>query len=84
MAYHAPETLQLNECGKEADWYALGVLLYEMLVGVPAYYNADADINYNNILTGPLKMPRNVSADARDLIVQLLNRNPKKRFGSGP
>ena len=70
--------------GKEADWYAFGALLYEMLVGLPAYYSADIDEHYRNIMSGSLKMPPSVSTDARSLIVQLLNRNPNKRLGSGP
>ena len=37
-----------------------------------------------NILTGPLRIPSTMSEDARDIILNLLNRNPKKRLGSGP
>ena len=38
----------------------------------------------DNILTGPLRIPQTMSEEARDLILNLLNRNPKKRLGSGP
>jgi len=38
-AYLAPEMLRKAGHGKSVDWYLLGVLLYEMLVGIPPYYN---------------------------------------------
>lgn len=37
-AYLAPEVLKRSGHGKSVDWYLLGVLLYEMLVGIPPYY----------------------------------------------
>ena len=40
FAYQPPEMLQGLKHGKEADWYMLGVLLYEMMTGLPAYYAA--------------------------------------------
>jgi len=38
-AYLAPEMLKRQGHGKSVDWYLLGVLLYEMLVGIPPYYS---------------------------------------------
>lgn len=38
-AYLAPEMLQNKPHGKSVDWYGLGVLLYEFLVGVPPYFD---------------------------------------------
>ncbi len=38
-AYLAPEMLRRSGHGKSVDWYLLGVLLYEMLVGIPPYYS---------------------------------------------
>lgn len=38
-AYLAPEMLKRSGHGKSVDWYLLGVLLYEMLVGIPPYYS---------------------------------------------
>jgi len=38
-AYLAPEMLKRTGHGKSVDWYLLGVLLYEMLVGIPPYYS---------------------------------------------
>ena len=41
LAYLAPEMIKRTGHGKSVDWYLLGVLLYEMLVGVPPYYSSD-------------------------------------------
>ena len=41
VAYLAPEMLRRSGHGKSVDWYLLGVLLYEMLVGIPPYFNKD-------------------------------------------
>ena len=40
-AYLAPEMVKKVGHGKAVDWYLLGVLLYEMLVGIPPYYDND-------------------------------------------
>ena len=82
-AYLAPEMLKRSGHGKSVDWYLLGVLLYEMLVGIPPYYSNNKDQLYENIQKGPLKLPNFLSEDARALLIALLNRNPSKRLGSG-
>lgn len=43
VAYLAPEMLKRTGHGKSVDWYLLGVLLYEMLVGVPPYFTSNRD-----------------------------------------
>lgn len=43
VAYLAPEMLKRTGHGKSVDWYLLGVLLYEMLHGVPAYFTHNRD-----------------------------------------
>lgn len=53
-AYLAPEILQGCNYGKSVDWYNLGVLMYEFLVGVPPYYSDNIDKLYENIKTGPI------------------------------
>jgi len=68
---------------KSIDWYLLGVLLYEMIVGVPPYFSTDRQKLFENIQGGPLKIPHTMSENARGLILQLLNRNPMKRLGAG-
>jgi serine/threonine protein kinase len=80
-AYLAPEILQNRNYGKSVDWYNLGVLLYEFMVGVPPYYSDELEKLYENILSGPIQFPRQMSNEARDLISKLMIRNPMTRLG---
>jgi serine/threonine protein kinase len=83
VAYLAPEMLRKQGHTKSIDWYLLGVLIYEMLVGVPPYFNTEKKKLFENIQSGPLKIPNNMSQPAKSLILLLLNRNPSKRLGQG-
>jgi serum/glucocorticoid-regulated kinase 2 len=78
----APEILKGQGHGKAVDWWSLGILLYEMLVGLPPFYSENINDMYDLILKSDLKFPSNIPADARDLLVGLLERDEKKRFGS--
>ena len=82
IAYLAPEMLKRSGHGKSVDWYLCGVLLYEMLVGVPPYFTQDKDQMFYNIQKGCLKIPANLSLEAKSLLIGLLNRNPQKRLGA--
>ena len=82
-AYLAPEMLRKTGHGKSVDWYLLGVLLYELIVGKPPYYVNDREKYFKNIQVGPLKVPDFISPDCKSLLVALLNRNPTKRLGGG-
>lgn len=82
MAYLAPEVLLRKGHGRQVDWYMLGIFIYELLVGAPPYYDAEKEVLKENIKRAPLKIPRFLSQEARDLIIKLLIRNPKKRLGS--
>ena len=89
IAYLAPEMLMRAGHGKAVDWYLLGVLMYEMLVGEPPYFSTNKEQLFHNIQRGKLKLPAFVSQEARALLIevsatQLLQRNPAKRLGSGP
>ena len=68
IAYLAPEILARTGHGKAVDWYLLGVLLYEMLVGQPPYFSPDRDEIFKNIMNAPLKIPAYVSLNAKSLI----------------
>jgi protein-serine/threonine kinase len=82
VAYLAPEMIKRSGHGKAVDWYLLGVVLYEMLVGVPPYFSSNKDELMNNIQRGKLKMPTSLSVEARELIKDLLIRDPTKRLGA--
>lgn len=82
-AYLAPEMLENRPHGKSIDWYGIGVVLYEFLVGVPPYFTNDPERLYENIKSGPLKMPVNkFSKECSHLLTRLLIRNPLERFGA--
>ena len=82
VKYLAPEMLRKIGHGQALDWYLLGVLLYEMLVGVTPYFSTNKDELFDNIINGKLKLPRNISIEAKSLIIGLLNRNPTRRLGA--
>lgn len=83
VAYLAPEMIKRTGHTRSVDWYLFGVLIYEMLIGTPPYYSSCRDQLFNNIQTGRLRFPKQVSTIARDLIKCLLHRDPSKRLGSG-
>lgn len=43
VAYLAPEVLKRSGHGKSVDWYLLGVMFYEMLVGIPPYFSSNKE-----------------------------------------
>jgi serum/glucocorticoid-regulated kinase 2 len=69
---------------KTVDWWTLGVLLYEMLTGLPPFYDENTNEMYRKILTEPLHFPgpEIVPPAARDLLARLLDRNAEKRLGA--
>ncbi len=84
LAYLAPEVLNRQGHGKSVDWYLLGVLIFEMLMGVPPYYTTiSKEALFYNIKYAKLSFPKKCSSEAKNLIVKLMNRNPNKRLGSG-
>jgi serine/threonine protein kinase len=84
VAYLAPEMLKRVGHGKAVDWYLLGVLLHEMLIGFPPYFAESREEIFFNIEHAPLTLPESLSPEVRDLLKKLLDRNPLKRLGSGP
>lgn len=79
--YLAPEILLAKGYGVQVDWWTLGVLLYEMLAGLPPYYDENHEIMYKKILSEPLRFPSDMSSDARDILRGLLTRDPSQRLG---
>jgi serine/threonine protein kinase len=71
VAYLAPEMLKRNGHGKAVDWYLLGVVLYEMLVGLPPYYAESKDELFKNIECAELRLPSRLSSDVRDLLTKV-------------
>ncbi|XP_044256022.1 RAC serine/threonine-protein kinase [Tribolium madens] len=82
--YLAPEVLEDIDYGRAVDWWGIGVVMYEMMVGRLPFYNRDHDVLFQLILMDEVKFPRNLSSDARDLLGGLLVKDPAKRLGGGP
>lgn len=78
--YLAPEFLIGGGHGKAVDWWSLGVLLFEMLCGLPPFYSENVTEMYELILKKPLEFEDHVSPAARDLLTKLLDRNPETRM----
>jgi protein kinase X len=80
--YLAPEIIECTGHDKGVDWWALGILIYEMLVGYPPFFDENPFLISQKILTEKMKWPRNINAAAKDLIEKLLERDRTKRLGS--
>lgn len=80
--YLAPEIIQSKGHGKAVDWWAVGILIYEMLVGYPPFFDESPFRIYEKILEGRVDFPRFVDPDAKDLIKKLLTADRTKRLGA--
>ncbi|PUU73782.1 kinase-like domain-containing protein [Tuber borchii] len=80
--YLAPELLLGHGYTKTVDWWTLGVLLYEMLTGLPPFYDENTNEMYRKILQDPLQFPADIDRDAKALLIRLLDRDPEKRLGA--
>ncbi|KAH9281565.1 cAMP-dependent protein kinase catalytic subunit alpha [Echinococcus granulosus] len=80
--YLAPEIILSKGYNKAVDWWALGVLVYEMAAGYPPFY-ADQPIQiYEKIVSGKVRFPSHFSSDLKDLLRNLLQVDLTKRYGN--
>lgn len=79
--YLAPEIIQSKGHGKPVDWWALGVLIYEMLAGYPPFYDENPFGIYQKILGAKVEYPRYFTFNAKHLISKLLTHDRTKRLG---
>lgn len=80
--YLAPEIIQSKGHNKAVDWWALGVLIYEMLAGYPPFYDDNPFGIYEKILSGKIEWARHLDPIAKDLIKKLLVQDRTKRLGN--
>jgi len=81
--YIAPEIIAYQPYGSSVDWWALGVLIYEMLAGQPPFDGEDEDELFNSVLEQTVSFPRSLSKEAISIIKGFLTKNPSRRLGSG-
>ncbi|KAG2233150.1 hypothetical protein INT48_001643 [Thamnidium elegans] len=82
--FMAPEILREQNYGRAVDWWAYGVLIYEMLLGQSPFRGEDEDEIFDAILEDDILYPINMSSDSISICQQLLQRDPSQRLGSGP
>ncbi|GAA5895138.1 hypothetical protein JCM5296_000891 [Sporobolomyces johnsonii] len=82
--YLAPEIVQSRGYNKSVDWYALGVLMFEMLAGYPPFFTEDSNPMrlYEKIIAGKIRYPAYFAPEAKDLLKSLLTNDITKRFGN--
>ncbi|KAJ6751551.1 hypothetical protein OIU85_002027 [Salix viminalis] len=82
--YIAPEIITGAGHSSAVDWWALGILLYEMLYGYTPFRGKTRQKTFANILHKDLKYPGSIPASlsAKQLMYRLLHRDPKNRLGS--
>ncbi|XP_050084436.1 cGMP-dependent protein kinase, isozyme 2 forms cD4/T1/T3A/T3B isoform X2 [Anopheles aquasalis] len=81
--YVAPEVILNRGHDISADYWSLGVLMFELLTGTPPFTGADPMRTYNIILKGidAIEFPRNITRNASALIKKLCRDNPTERLG---
>ncbi|KAF4693606.1 hypothetical protein FOZ60_010531 [Perkinsus olseni] len=79
--YLAPEIIQSKGHGKAVDWWALGILIFEMLAGYPPFYDDNPFGIYQKVLLGRIDFPKHFDSKAKDLVRHLLARDRVKRYG---
>uniref|UniRef100_A0A9J8DAN5 non-specific serine/threonine protein kinase n=1 Tax=Cyprinus carpio carpio TaxID=630221 RepID=A0A9J8DAN5_CYPCA len=84
--YIAPEVILRQGYGKPVDWWAMGIILYEFLVGCVPFFGDTTEELFGQVVSDEIIWPDGDDAlpvDTQDLITRLLNQNPQDRLGRG-
>lgn len=84
VEYMAPEIIQGRGHDKAADWWSVGILLFEMLTGRPPFLGGNRDKIQQKIIKDKMKLPAFLSSEAHSLLKGLLTKEANRRLGSGP
>lgn len=83
--YLAPEILLGTEHGRAADWWSVGIVLFELITGVPTFNAEYPEKIFDNILNRKIPwpaVPNEISLEAQDLIDRFLDPEPNHRLGA--
>jgi len=84
VEYMAPEVVQDKiRYDKTVDWWALGIMIYDMIVGCAPFRGRNRKLTMDAIVNHRLKCPPFMSPDAKDLVTKLLRKHAGSRLGSG-
>ncbi|CAG9584785.1 unnamed protein product [Danaus chrysippus] len=78
----APEVLTETSYTRAVDWWGLGVLIFEMLVGESPFPGEDEGEVFDSIVNDEVRYPRTLSLESIALMRRLLRKNPERRLGS--
>ena len=82
--YIAPEVFKQKGYGQEIDWWSLGVIMFEMMIGYPPFYSDSSTETCKKILDWEnhleIRPEANISKEAVDILKRLIN-DPEKRLG---
>ena len=85
--YIAPEVILRQGYGKPVDYWSMGIILYEFLVGCVPFISDTPEGLFDHVIHDNIEWPSDddwpLPHEAKDLITQLLQRNPKERLGTG-
>uniref|UniRef100_A0A8C3RWG5 non-specific serine/threonine protein kinase n=1 Tax=Chelydra serpentina TaxID=8475 RepID=A0A8C3RWG5_CHESE len=84
--YIAPEVILIQGYGKPVDWWAMGIILYEFLVGCVPFFGDTPEELFGQVISDEIMWPEGdeaLPADAQDLITRLLRHCPLERLGTG-
>uniref|UniRef100_A0A674CSW8 protein kinase C n=1 Tax=Salmo trutta TaxID=8032 RepID=A0A674CSW8_SALTR len=79
----APEVLTETSYTRAVDWWGLGVLIFEMLVGESPFPGDDEEEVFDSIVNDEVRYPRFLSTEAISVMRRLLRRSPERRLGAG-
>ncbi|CAL8102978.1 unnamed protein product [Orchesella dallaii] len=80
--YLAPEVIMAKGYGKAVDWWAVGVLIYEMVSGRSPFYAEQPLQIYEKIVAGKVKFPNFMGEDCKDIVKNILQVDLTRRFGN--
>ncbi|MEQ2169341.1 hypothetical protein GOODEAATRI_024221, partial [Goodea atripinnis] len=83
--YIAPEVILRQGYGKPVDWWAMGIILYEFLVGCVPFFGDTPEELFGQVVSDEIIWPEGddaLPADAQDLITRLLRQSPLERLGT--